>query len=184
MLSDSAAAQNGSYSGSDALLDVVQVDHGDALQARAIRGAEIGQPVVVGAKDRRHQRSIRDAEIEESLRGVEHLARDPVEPHVRQMLLGVVPSARHVLEAPLARDGLGCVEPRAGVRDEPDARENLVCLDHDLVRPVDPLNPGRPIPEGRVDAARPQVGRLEDVGVGREDHGRDHRATLLDAKMF
>jgi len=55
---------------------------------------------------------------------------------------------------------------------------------HDLVGAVDPLDPGCPVTKSRVDALHPQIRRLEHVRVGRENHGRVHRAALLDAKMF
>jgi hypothetical protein len=80
----------------DAVLDVVQIDHRDALEPRAVGGAEVGEPVVVGAEDRRHQRGVRHPEVEEALGGIEHFARHAVEPHVGQVLLGVVAAARHV----------------------------------------------------------------------------------------
>jgi hypothetical protein len=43
---------------------------------------------------------------------------------------------------------------------------------------------GGPVAKGRVDALHPQIRRLEHVRVGRENHGRRHRAALLIAKMF
>ena len=39
----------------DPVRDVVQVDHRDALQSDGIRAAELGEPVVVRAKDGGHQ---------------------------------------------------------------------------------------------------------------------------------
>ena len=41
----------------DAVLDVVQVDHRDALEPGGIGAAELGEPVVVGAEDGGHQRA-------------------------------------------------------------------------------------------------------------------------------
>ena len=161
----------------DPVLDVVQVDHRDALEPGGIGAAELGEPVVVGAKDGGHQRRVRHPEVEEPLRGIEDFAGHPVERHVLEMLLGVVPAAVHVLEAPLGGDGLGRLEPRAGVRDEADPGEDLIRLDHDLVGAVDPLHPRRTIPERRIDAGLPQIGRFEHVGVGREDQGQ-HRHLL------
>jgi hypothetical protein len=164
----------------DTLLDVVHVDHGDALEPGPIRAAEVGEPAVVRAEDGRHERRVGHLEVEQPLRWIQHLAGRSVEPHVGEVLLGIVPSPMHVLEAPLSRDGLGRLEARAGVGDEPDAGEHLICLDHELVGAVDPLHPGRAVPEGRVDPGRPEIGRLEDVRVGREDHSghRRHRGTL------
>ncbi len=168
----------------DAVLDIVQVDHRDALEPRPVRAAKVGEPVVVRAKDGGHQRSVRHPEVKEALGWIQHLAGDPVELHVSQVLIGVVPTPRHVFEAPLTGDRLGGLEPRAGVRDEPDTRDDLIHLDHELVGAVDPLHPGRPIAERRVDPRRPQIGRLEDVRIGRENQCGDHRHVLLDVKMF
>jgi hypothetical protein len=71
----------------------------------------------------------------------------------------------HVLKASLGGDGLGGLEPRAGVRDEADSGEDLIRLHHDLIGAVDPLYPRRTIPERRIDAGLPQIGRFEHVGV-------------------
>ena len=81
------------------------------------------------------------------------------------MLLGVVPPAVHIFKASLSGDGLGGLEPRAGVRNEADPGEDLIGLDHDLVSAVDPLYPRRTIPEWRIDAGLPEIGRFEHVRV-------------------
>ena len=166
----------------DAVLDVVHVDHRDALEPGPIGAAELGEPVVVRAEDRRHQRRVRHPEVEQALRGVQHLAGHAVEPHVGEVLLGVVASAMHVLEAGATGDRLGSLEARAGVRDEPDAGQDLVGLDDDLVGAVDPLHPRAPRAERRVDAGGPQVRRLEHVRVGREDQRGQHRMSFLYLK--
>ena len=161
----------------DPVLDVVQVDHRDALEPGGIGAAELGEPVVVGAKDRGHQRRVRHLEVKQPLRGIEDFAGHPVERHVLEVLLGVVPAAEHVFEAPLGGDRLGGLEPRAGVRDQADPGEDLIRLDHDMVAAVDPLDPRRPIAERRIDAGLPQIGRFEHVRVGRENQGQ-HRHLL------
>jgi hypothetical protein len=137
------------------VLDVVQVDHRDALEPRGIGAAELGEPVVVGAKDGGHQRRVRQPEVEEPLRGIEDFTGHPIERHVLEVLLGVVAAAVHVFEAPLGGDRLGGLEPDAGVRDQADPGEDLIPLDHDLVGAVDPLYPRRTIPECRIDAGLP-----------------------------
>jgi len=136
----------------DPVLDVVQVDHCDALEAGGIRAAELGEPVVVGAKDGGHQQRGRHLEVKEPLRGIEDFTGHPIEFHVLEVPLGVVPAAEHVFEAPLSGDGLGGLEPRAGVRDQADPGEDLIRLrlDHDLVGAVDPLDPRRTISERRI----------------------------------
>ena len=131
-----------------ALPDIVQADHRDALEPGRVGAAEVGEPVVVRAEDRGHERGVGHLEVEETLRRVEHLAGHPVEAHVRQVLLGVVAARRHVLEPTERGDGLGGLEPSAGVGDEPDPGEDLVRLDHELVGAVDPHHPGRPVAEG------------------------------------
>src|SRR5215467_3539798 len=87
---------------------------------------ELGEPIVVRAKDRGHQRRILHPEVEQALRRVEDLACDSVEPHVREMLLGVVSAPRHVLQPRAAGNRFRSLEPCAGVQDEPDAGKDLV----------------------------------------------------------
>jgi hypothetical protein len=58
VLGDHGAAEaeaGGALKLPDALPDVVQVDHRDALEPVGIGAAELGDPVVVGAKDGGHQ---------------------------------------------------------------------------------------------------------------------------------
>ena len=168
------APLGGAFQLHDAVPDVVHVDHGDALEPRGVRAAEIGEPVVVGAEDRRHQRRVRHLEVEQALRRVEHLAGHPVEPHVREMLVRVVPAPVHVLEAGQRGDGLGRLEAHPGVGDEPDPGDDLVDLDHELIRAVDPFHPGGAVAERGVDPGGPEIGRLEDMRVGRKDQFRCH----------
>ena len=87
------------------------------------------------------------------------------------MLRGIPAAAQHVFEAAVGGDGLGRLEARAGVGDEADAGEDLIGLDHDLVGAVDALDARRTIAERRIDAGLPQIGRFEDVRVGRENQG-------------
>ena len=117
----------------DPVLDVVQVDHRDTLKAGGIGAAELGEPVVVGAKYGGHQRRVRHLEVKQPLRGIDDFAGHPIERHVLEVLLGVVAAAVHVFEAPLGGNAFGGLEPRAGVRDEADPGEDLVRLDHDLI---------------------------------------------------
>ncbi len=63
----------------DRVRDVVQVDHRDALQSGGIGAAELGEPVVVRAKDRGHQQRVRHLEVEEPLRGIEDFTGHPIE---------------------------------------------------------------------------------------------------------
>jgi hypothetical protein len=91
----------------DPVLDVVQVDHRDALESGGIRAAEVGEPVVVRAKDGGHQLRVRHLEVKEPLRGIEDFTGHPIELHVLEVLLGVVPPAVRVFKAPLGGDGLG-----------------------------------------------------------------------------
>jgi hypothetical protein len=141
------------------------------------RPAGVGEPVVVDAKDRRHQRRVRHLEVKEPLRGIEDFTGHPIERHVLEVLLGVVPAAVHVFKAPLGGDRLGGLEPRAGIRDEADPGEDLIRLDDNVVAAADPLYPRRTIPERPIDAGLPQIGRFEHVRVRRENQGQ-HRHLL------
>jgi len=163
-----------------ALLDIVQVDHGDALEPARVRAAEVGEPVVVRPEDRGHEGGVGHLEVEEALRRVEHLSGHPIETHVREVLLGVISARRDVLEPTEPGDGLGGLEPSPGIGDEPDPGEYLVLLDHELIGAVDPHHPGRPVAEGLIDASGPQIGRLEDVRVGRQDKRGWHRLLLCE----
>ena len=78
----------------DPVLDVVQVDHRDALEPGGIRAAKVGDPVVVRAKDGGHQRRVRHPEVKEPLGGIEDFTGHPIELHVFEVLLGVVPPPR------------------------------------------------------------------------------------------
>jgi hypothetical protein len=78
------------------------------------RPAGVGEPVVVDAKDRRHQRRVRHLEVKEPLRGIEDFTGHPIERHVLEVLLGVVPAAVHVFEAPPGGDGL--LRPASSIR--------------------------------------------------------------------
>ena len=104
------------------------------LRRGGIRAAELGEPVIVGAKDGGHQQRVRHLKVKEPLRGMEDFTGHPIERHVLEVLLGVVPAAVHVFEAPLDGDDLGGLEPRAGVRDQADPGEDLIRLDRDLVK--------------------------------------------------
>ncbi len=153
----------------DPVLDIVEIDHCDALEAEGISAAELREPLVVGAKDGGHQHRVRHLEVKEPLARVEDFARHPIERHVLEVLRGVVSAAVHVFEAPLGGDGLGCLEPRAGVRDQADPGEDLIRLNDDVVTAVDPFDPRCTIAERPIDAGLPQIGRFEHVRVRREN---------------
>jgi hypothetical protein len=77
---------------------------GARVQAEAggIGAAELGEPIVVGAKDGGHQRRVRHLEVKEPLRGIEDFTGHPIERHVLEVLLGVVAAVVHVFKAPPA----------------------------------------------------------------------------------
>ena len=180
ILGDHRAGQaqpGGSLQLLDAVLDVVQVDHRDAFEAGGIGAAEIGEPVVVRAKYRGHQRRVRHPEVKQALRGIDDFAGDPIELHVLEVLPGVVPAADARPQAALGGNALRGLEPRTGVRDEADPGEDLIRLDNDLIGSVDPPYSRRAIPEGRVDTGLPQIGRFEHMRVGRKNQGQ-HRHFL------
>jgi hypothetical protein len=51
IIAPARAQARGALQFPDPVLDVVEVDHRDALQSGGIRAAELGEPVVVRAKD-------------------------------------------------------------------------------------------------------------------------------------
>ena len=68
----------------------------------------VGEPVVVRAKDGRHQQRVRHLEVKQPLAGIEDFTGHPIERHVLEVLRGVVPPpAVHVFEATLGGDRFG-----------------------------------------------------------------------------
>jgi hypothetical protein len=63
----------------DPVRDVVQADHRDALQSDGSGAAELGEPVIVRAKDGGHRRRVRHLEIKQPLRGIEDFTGHPIE---------------------------------------------------------------------------------------------------------
>jgi hypothetical protein len=130
----------------DPVSDVVQVDHRDALESGGIRAAEVGEPVVVRAKDGGHQQRVRHLEVKEPLRGIEDFTGHPIKLHVLEVLLGVVPAAVHVFEAPLGGDGLGAsnrapafeIRPSRRGSDPPREDQDLPCHGARGKQPFDP----------------------------------------------
>jgi hypothetical protein len=62
------AEASGALQLTEPALDVVEVDHRDALEAGEIRVAELGEPVIVRAKDGGHQQRVRHLEVKEPLK--------------------------------------------------------------------------------------------------------------------
>src|SRR5438876_4913056 len=146
--------------------DVLDREHGRSVHPPGIAGlAEVGQPVVVGPRDRGRERRVhvRVAVHEEAPRGVEHGHVDPFAIHRTKLRRGVE-AALDVLGKPVqpAR------ERHAG---DPSRQEELVrAVDgHADVRGL-ALSPARrPVPERGIDVALPQVDRLQHVHVAVED---------------
>ena len=76
-----------------ALLHIVHVDHGDALEALGLRAAELGEPVVVSSENLRQQRSVRHAVQQQTDRGIDDTHVHPIGIHILEVLLRDVAAA-------------------------------------------------------------------------------------------
>jgi hypothetical protein len=83
--------------------------------------------MVVGAKDRRHERRVGNPEVEQARRRGEHFAGHPVEPHVAQVLVGVGATPRDVLEARSAGDRSGASKRTPGLDRSPMPDSTCPC---------------------------------------------------------
>ena len=97
------------------------------------------------------------------------------------MLVGVVSANIHVLETSVSGDLFRVLEAGAGVGDEADAGDHLVPFNYQMIRVSHALHSRRALPELRIDALGPQVGRLEYVGIRRYDEEIIHAALLTPA---
>ncbi len=81
------------------------------------------------------------------------------------MALGIVSALVDVVKAPVIRDRLRRLVTRPGVGDETDTGNGLIAFDHEVIRVTDPLDAGRTGREAAVNPLRPEIRRLEHVGV-------------------
>src|SRR5262249_7274726 len=100
-----------------ALVDVVEIEHRDALEARRIGLAEIGDPVVVDAADLRQERAVRHAVPEEALARLQNRAPDAVLLVLTQHRIGGVGALTHILPETEEIDLRGIVEALSGLHD-------------------------------------------------------------------
>ncbi len=138
--------------------------------------AVLGQPVVVRLEQRRAQAAVVDAVEHHPVARVEDLAGDAVDVLVLRPLGAVVGAARHAGVALVHRL---LVAPRIAPGDgEPRHRHGPQVLAHEVVAgdAVDLAHHlRRPVPVRLGGAVGPDVGRLDDVGVGGEQAVDRHR---------
>ena len=127
--------------------------------------AKLGQPVVIGAENRRHELRVGHLEVKQSLRRVEDFACHPVELHIFQVLIRIVAPAMDVFEPAMVRDGFWRVKAGPGIGDEPNASDGLSLFHHQMISISHTLQARRPVAEGGINAPGPQVRWLEHMGV-------------------
>ena len=155
-----------------ALVDIVDIEHADALEALGIGLAEIGDPVVVDAADFGQQFAVRDAVPEETLAGLQARAPDPVFFIFADHRIGVVAALADILPDAEEVDLRGVFEALSGLHDGPEGSD-LHAAEHPGVvfpasRGLAPLHLRRPVAEPRLDASGIHVGRLDDVRIRRD----------------
>ena len=146
---------------------VLVVEHADAPEPIGVGGAELlGQPGVVGPKQRPLEVDVGDRVHLHGDGRKEDLAVDAVAGQVGEAGLGVVATPEHVgLPTALVPDVL--VAPGAA-GEQADRRQLGLVADQPIgVGVVD--QPGRPVAVVGVHVALPEVVRLDDMGVGRDD---------------
>src|SRR5215510_3589284 len=163
-------------------LDVVDVEHRDALEAVGERLAELGDPIVVGVADRGEQLAVGDAVPEETLARLQARAPHAVHLVFLDHHLGVVGAQAHVLPRAEEVDLRGIFEALPGLHHGAE-RADLLSADHPRVelaplRPLQPLQARRPVAKPRVDSPGIEVGRLDDVRIGRDELVRGHGILL------
>jgi hypothetical protein len=128
-----------------------------------IGSTKLREPVVIGPKDRRQQRTIGNAKEKQTIRGVEHASGNAIDGHIFDVLMGIPPTRPDVLVTPTKGDVLRRLEAHPGLRHQADRPDFLVPLDDPLIVLAVSDDTRGALAESGVDSGGPQVGRLEDV---------------------
>ena len=149
-------------------VDAAVRDQREAAEARGRVLDVLGEPVVVRAHHRLVVLDVvvGDDRVAEAGRRVEHLGVDAVAVHLLEPRRGIVAAAPDVLEAHPAPHLLG-LEPGARVHPERDRVGDA--FEHPRVALLEALDARRPVAVLRRHPVDPEVGRLVDVAVGRDE---------------
>ena len=151
----------------DRIVDLERRDHAGTDQALRVHGAEVVEPIVVGSGDRGRQLRLHpvDPLSEEPPCWIDDRNVDALLVHGLELRFGA-PAALLERAEPLT---VALRRSSARLRRVGDVgrHELAVDLDTEIEHPV-----GKParrlVLEGRVDVARPEIGRLDDVDVAIE----------------
>src|SRR5439155_14857907 len=168
------------------VVDVVDVEHGDALEAIGIGLAELRDPVVVHTTDGGEQPAVRDAVPEEPLARLQARAPDSVHLVLFDHRLGIVAPEPDVFPYPEEIDLRRVLEPLSCLNHRAQGADLLAVDEPRVVLAtgggLHPFHPGRAVLESRLDPLRVQVRRLDDVGVCRDELICRHRPVLAESK--
>ena len=93
--------------------NVIQVYHGNALQAVGIGFTEVSQPVIVGPKDGRKKFAVRNGESEQPFRRKKYVACYTIPIQISHVGMGIVTSLRNEIKSSLHGHFAGIFEPLA-----------------------------------------------------------------------
>ena len=160
-------------SSATAAVGILEWQHRGAEQAPRIRGAVLGQPIVVGARqDHRGRRIVDRPEVEADAR-VEDGDVDPFEVHVAQALHRIEAAALGLLPRNLL-GGIGFVHVTARCAEQAERRgDDLLRADvHRVQSPIVAHDARRVLAMARVQVTVPQSHRFQHVTIGVDDARR------------
>ena len=152
----------------DALLHIVHVDHGDALEALGLPGAKLGEPVVVSSKNLRQQRTVRHAVEQQTDRGIDNTHIHLIGIHILEVLRRLVAAAPDFIKGRGADHLFRRLKPHTCLRPggQPD---HPVAVAEPPIAIILADKLWDPVLERRLGSARPQVRWLKHVIVRRYD---------------
>ena len=163
----------------DALLNIVQEDHGHASEPVRVFGAELGDPVVIGLKNCAQQRAVGPLEKDQADAGVDDRGVDAVQLVVFEECLGLIGTGHDRVPAPRRRRvpvlGAQLAELFAlielvtvlGLDQGAGRRLDEFVADPPLVQDLAVDHVGNLVLILGRGAAGPQIGRFNNMTVGR-----------------
>src|SRR6266446_1137541 len=160
------------------LIDIVDTEHRNTLQALWIGLAEIGDPVVVDAADFGQELAVGHAVPEEALARLQARAPNAVLFILGDHRMRVVSALAHILPNAQKIDLRRVLEALAGLHYRTQGAD-LRAVEHPGVifptgRGLVPLYPRRPLAKFGLDPGRIHVRRLDDMRIRRDHFVRSH----------